>query len=653
MAKEKLPKNIKDIEPEHKANKVRKLDVITKVLKRPARYIGSNRLQKHKRHILDISTNKIVLKEVSYIPGLIKIFKEPLDNTIDEAIRTNFKFANKVEVIIKDGKISILDNGRGIPSEMGEDEHGKHTLVADLCWCHLDAGANFDDEEDNSSIGQNGEGVCLTNIFSKSFIGETQDGKLLTTVTCSENLSNKDIQQVPCKNKKTYTKVTFIPDYSKFGIDSIESENHLDLIMFDLITCSVNYPGIDFYFNGNLIKYTFEAFMKLLDTSSYETFRYRGLDVAVFPSDEDFQFIHFINGINVNRGGTALDWVSDGIVDELREKLGRSNKGIKPSDIKNKLGIVAIFYGMFNPRFEDQAKTICETNYSQFKSQIDPVDFTKMALTIFKNKDIIDPMVRLFQAKNLAEEMKKVKEEDKKLKKRVVEKYKPAFKQKWGLVVSEGDSAIDSVVNSIKRDKYGFLPASGVPINVLEELTSKVQKSDKFKDLATVLGIEFSKEPKEKLEYENIILSMDADYDGIHIIGLYLAFFYRYCPYYLFNKKIWRFRTPVAMLKDKNDKTVQVFLTQEEFDLYCQAPKAKYKSEIKKGLGSLSEQEWMEFFQLIPFEKTIEPFEIKDRERFEDILYNWLGEDKSNIEYRKTKIREFRVARKAARKEVG
>lgn len=629
---------------EHKENKVRKLDVITKVLKRPARYIGSNRLQTHKRHILDTSTGKIILKEVNYIPGLIKIFKEPLDNTIDEAIRTNFQFANKVEVNINnDGYISILDNGRGIPSSMGEDEHGKPTLIVDLCWCHLDAGSNFDDEDDNTSIGQNGEGVCLTNIFSKEFLGETQDGKKFTTLTCKNNLSSKDISQCSPKTKNTFTKVTFLPDYEKFGIESILKENHIDLILFDLITCSVNYPKINFYFNGKLIKYTFEQFASLLEVPSFEIFRYRGLDLAIFPSDEEFQFIHFINGINVNRGGTALEWVTDSLVDNLREKLNRSNKGIKPGDIKNKLGIVAIFYGMYNPRFEDQAKTICETNYSQFKTQIDPVDFSKISTQVFKNKDIIDPIIRLFQAKNMAEEMKKVKEQDKALKKREVEKYKPAFKRKYGLIISEGDSAIDSVVSNVKRDIYGFLPASGVPINVLEELTSKVQASEKFKDLAAVLGIEFSKEPKEKLEYENIILSMDADYDGIHIIGLYLAFFYRYCPYYLFNKKIWRFRTPVAMLKDKNDDTVDVFLTQDAFDEYSKKPKAKYKTEIKKGLGSLSKKEWVEFFKIIPFEKAIEPFEISDKTKFEDVLYGWLGEENSNIEYRKKRIIEHRT----------
>lgn len=644
MAKEK------NIPEEFKENRVRKLNVIEKVLKRPARYIGSTQLQKHRRHLLNSVTQKIELTEVEYVPGLIKIFKEPLDNTIDEAIRTNFKHANKIEVTIKDGKIQIQDNGRGIPSHMGEDEHQVPTLIADLCWCHLDAGANFDDADDNTSIGQNGEGVCLTNIFSTSFVGETQDGTIFTKVACGENLSKKDIEQTQAKNKKTFTRVTFLPDYSRFHVTDIEEYNHIDLIKFDLVTCSVNYPAIDFYFNGELIKYSFEEFVKLLDTPTYEIFRFRGLDIAVFPSDEEFQFIHFINGLNVNRGGTALNWCIDSLVDELREKLGRSNKGIKPGDIKNKLGMVSIFYGMFNPRFEDQAKTICETNYSQFKSQIDPVDFSKVALTVFKNKLIIDPMIRLFQAKNMAEELKKVKEQDKALKKREVEKYKAAFKRKYGLVLSEGDSAIDSVVSNVKREIYGFLPTSGVPINVLEELTSKVQASDKFKDLAAVLGIEFSKDPKEKLEYENIILAMDADYDGIHIIGLYLAFFYRYCPYYLFNKKIWIFRTPVAMLKDKNDNTVEVFLTQDAFDKYCQAPKSKYHTEIKKGLGSLSKKEWTEFFKLIPFEKAIEPFEVQDMEKFEDVLYGWLGEDNSNLNYRKEKIKEYRAMKALEKK---
>jgi DNA gyrase/topoisomerase IV subunit B len=139
---------------------------------------------------------------------------------------------------------------------------------------------------------------------------------------------------------------------------------------------------------------------------------------------------------------------------------------------------------------------------------------------------------------------------------------------------------------------------------------------------------------------------MDADYDGIHIIGLYIAFFYKFCPYYLFNKKIWRFRTPVAMLKDKNDKTVQIFLDQESFDKYCKKPNEKLKSEIKKGLGSLNETEWEEFFKLIKLEDALEPFEIGNKEEFEKLLYGWLGEGKDMIDFRKDKIIELRNLKK-------
>jgi DNA topoisomerase-2 len=629
-----------------KENKVKKLNFIEKVLKRPARFIGSTQIQTHTRHILNDETKKIEYKSIQYSPGLIKIFKEPLDNALDEAVRTNFKICNKIEITIKDGWIEIIDNGRGIPSEMGEDEHKVPTLVADLCWCHLDAGSNFDDEETNQTAGQNGEGVCLTNIFSKEFIGETQDGKLFTTLKCSNNLGTKDLNQSKIKNKKTFTKVKFLPDYSKFNVTSIEDFDHMALIKFDIINASVNFPLVDIYLNGELVKYSFSDYCGLFQVETYESFRYRGLDIMVFPSEEEFQFIHFINGINVNRGGTALDWVTDNIVDELRDKLSRGCKGIKPGDIKNKLGLIAIFYGMYNPRFEDQAKTICETTYVQFKSQIEDINFEKLGNTIYKNKVIIDPIIALFQAKASAEDMKAIKAKDKILKKKEVEKYKPAFKKKYGLILSEGDSAIDSVVANVGRENYGFLPTSGVPQSSLEKETSKIINSDKFADLAVVLGIEFSKAPKEVLNYEIIILGMDADYDGIHIIGLYLAFFYRYCPAYLFGGKIFIFKTPVAMLKDRNDKTIDVFLTQAEFEKYSKNPKAKYHTEIKKGLGSLSETEWDEFFNIIPFEKTLEPLIVKNKEAVEDILYNWLGDSNHNITYRKQQIIDYRKNKK-------
>lgn len=624
-----------------KNNHIKKLNFRDKVIKRPARYIGSTKEQKHFKYI--VQDNKIIYKECSYVPGLLKIFREPFDNCIDEAIRTNYKFANIIDINIKDSVITIKDNGRGIPSNMGKDENNKPIPIIELAWCHLDAGSNFDDEEDNQTLGQNGEGVCLTNIFSEYFYGETFDKIKVSEMKCSNNMERKNLIQKDKKTGRTYTKVTFKPDSKKFSDKNIHDLDHLKLIYFDILTCAINYPKIKFKLNGKNIISNFNGFCSMLSSSEkIEQFSYKGLDLAIYPSDTDFNFIHFINGLNVSKGGSPLNWCIDNIVDKMREKLERKCKGIKPSDIKNKLSLVLIFSGMFNPRFEDQAKTICENNYTQFKSQIGDIDWNKITDKIIKNKNISQPIIDLFLIKQKAEEAKLLKKGDKDIQVRKVLKYMPSFKSKKGLVISEGDSAIDSVVANVGRDHYGFMPSSGVPLNSLEKSAAEIQKSDKFKDMVKVLNIKYTGD-NSKLVYDSIILSMDADYDGLHIIGLYLAYFYRFCPEYLFNKKIFIFRTPVAMLKDNNDNTKQVFLTQQEYNEYFKTENKKYKAEMKKGLGSLSDKEWEEFFKFVPFEKALEPLTFKDKSEVQNTLINWLGKDKESIAFRKKSIHEYRL----------
>jgi DNA gyrase/topoisomerase IV subunit B len=124
------------------------------------------------------------------VPALIKMVEEGCQNSIDEHIRTNAKFAQNISIDINqtlDGtEIVVTDDGRGIPIQKIGDSY--RPLLA---WTELRAGSNFDDSK-RVGVGANGMGVSLTNIFSKSFIGRTCDGTGTFTVTCSDNMINID-----------------------------------------------------------------------------------------------------------------------------------------------------------------------------------------------------------------------------------------------------------------------------------------------------------------------------------------------------------------------------------------------------------------------------------------------------------------------------
>jgi DNA gyrase/topoisomerase IV subunit B len=228
-----------------KQNKVVLLSDIEHALKRSARYLGAIVSVSVLRYYL--KDNKIVYGTIEYVPALLKIIREIIDNSLDEAIRTNYKFANKIKITISKDTVIIEDNGRGIPVIHGEDSSGNKLdeLMPTLAWCNLKAGSNFDDEADNETAGQNGEGSSLCNIWSKSFIGETSDGNLYYKVHCKDNLSSKEITTKP--SKKKFTKVTFKPDLDKMGIEEI-SDLYKDLIEFDLMFLRETFPKINFTF---------------------------------------------------------------------------------------------------------------------------------------------------------------------------------------------------------------------------------------------------------------------------------------------------------------------------------------------------------------------------------------------------------------------
>lgn len=225
-----------------KQNRIKKLSPIEHVLKRPGMYIGT--ITNVKEDIFFIGEDG-GWKEVEYIPGFLKIIYEVLDNSIDEGIRTDFQFANKISITVFPNYIEIEDNGRGLPREMiGETPSGIVALTETM------AGTNFDeDTKANDSIGMNGVGATLTNIFSNDFQMKSYDGETLLSLHCSDNLSTIKWRLV--KNKSVSgTKIIFEPDLEFFGMKEIE-KIYVDLIEQRLIHVAQTHD-IEFTLNSYL-----------------------------------------------------------------------------------------------------------------------------------------------------------------------------------------------------------------------------------------------------------------------------------------------------------------------------------------------------------------------------------------------------------------
>ena len=151
------------------------------VLRRPATYIGSMAPETFEGFIFNQELGKFEYKSYQKIQAFEKIVNEILDNSVDEALRTNFKYANVIEVTIEDdGRVTIKDNGRGVPISLIADEKGKQVSQLEAAFTRARAGSNFSDDN-RQTIGTNGLGSFCTAVFSKekpSFLNSSSICKL-------------------------------------------------------------------------------------------------------------------------------------------------------------------------------------------------------------------------------------------------------------------------------------------------------------------------------------------------------------------------------------------------------------------------------------------------------------------------------------------
>ena len=206
------------------------------------------------------------------VPALIKIVEEIFQNSLDEYIRTKGIFATNISVNIEETlegtEICVSDDGRGIPIEK---INGTYRPV--LAWTTLRAGSNFDDST-RIGVGANGVGSVLAAILSKSFIGQTCDGKNQITVMCSDNMSNIDYKLSTSSNRGT--RVNFIPDLARFGLTEF-TQDHVDVLQDRINNLAIMYPKIQFTFNGERVmfrnvKHVAKGFMLQQSPTSNLTF---------------------------------------------------------------------------------------------------------------------------------------------------------------------------------------------------------------------------------------------------------------------------------------------------------------------------------------------------------------------------------------------
>ena len=599
-------------------------------LSRPGMYIGNVSYDVKERYVLG------EWKKTKYVPALLKLVDEILDNSLDEAIRTNFEYANIIDVTIDGNTITVSDNGRGIPQDEVTTPDGKTLLRPAAAWTVTNAGTSFG--ENRTTIGSHGLGSALVNYFSLNFQGKTwQNGSQVIVDSkdgCNPEIKgNPKIKKSDISKKDSGTIVKFTPDLSLFEnknekLDEIIS----DLVMDRLMSMAICFPKITFKFNKRKVGQSqFTKYIKNY-ADSYITFgNDYELQVGIIPSDDGFRTNAFVNGVHTIGGGAYVDYIINELSEELIPAIKRKHKvNVSKLMIKNNLGLLAFVNNFENPKFDSQTKERLTNTVSEVKTHFvkwgDGIDFKKIAQKILKSEEIIEPIIQAELAKRLANEKRAATKAQNKLKRSKVAKHVRANKKGGTLFLVEGDSAASSFLDVRDNNTQGCLPLRGVVKNTWEEKITKILENKEIADIISCMELNVSdEESMYQTYYHDVAFLVDADHDGAHIATLLMAFFYRFWPKMFEEGRIHWVQTPIMIIEQEGKDDIWVYD-------YAEAKKRKKEMSSKsnfryiKGLGSLKKAEYKRVI-MDPVYKTIT---IDDAKMF-DVMFGKDSEPRKEV----------------------
>lgn len=560
------------------------------VRERIGMYMGSSSKEQIERFVMG------EWKKSDYVPALSKMVDEILDNSIDEAIRTHFKYANKIDVSVKNGVVAVTDNGRGIPQdEIFDEASGDKILRPVAAWTRVNAGTSFDDER--VTIGTNGVGSAATNFLSAKFVGKTWCNGKRVEVRCKDGGDAIDVQTKTGIDGNG-TEVSFVPDYSLFEVEDLESLDTISLIEDRMISLQMAFPEIAFSFNKRRIKVNnLKKYAELFVGDDGDAIIEKSENLAFFyaPSEDGFRSNSYVNGVNTRQGGSYVDFLTNAVLDDLGAMIKRKHKiEVAKSTIKNGLTFVMFARNFTNPKFDSQTKerlTNPTSNVREHTLAAGIKESSDIAKKILNTPSIIDPIVEAQLAKKIAADRRAATLAQKKLRKVKVAKHISANRDDATLKIVEGDSAMGFLLKVRDPNKVGAYPLRGVIMNTWDMKPADVLKNKELSELISVLGLDITNPNSiDDMTYRHIAILTDADHDGIgHISPLLIAFFYKFWPRLLLEKKVKITRTPIMISTKAKD--VKWFYAYEEASKF-KSDQAGWKHRYIKGLGSLQEEEY-------------------------------------------------------------
>ncbi len=544
------------------ADSIQVLEGLEAVRKRPAMYIG------------DIG-----------VKGLHHLVYEVVDNSIDEAMAG---YCKNIQVTInEDNSVTVLDDGRGIPTGM----HTKENRSAlEVVMTVLHAGGKFDKDSYKVSGGLHGVGVSCVNALSSTLhVTVRREGKMFEQ-TYHEGKPEYAVRQIG-ESDITGTEVQFWPDGTIFQTTVYDKEilegrlrelsylnKGIRISLTDLREKGDDgeYYRKEFYSEGGIVE-----FVKMLDENAH---RLSLLPTVVFCEGRDeksnvvvevaMNYNHgysehifsYVNNINTIEGGTHVAGFRRSITRVFKsygEKQGLFEKAkveIEGDDFREGLSAV-ISVKVPEPQFEGQTKT--KLGNSDVMGVVDSTLSRTLEIYLEENpreaKTIIQKVILAAQARAAAKKAREMVQRKSVLsggglpgKLADCSEKDP---EKCELFLVEGDSAGGTAKQGRNRSYQAILPLRGKILNVEKAMEHKIYDNEEIRNMFTALGVKIGtvEDPKaldiSKLRYHKLVIMTDADVDGSHIATLILTFIFRYMKEMVEQGYVYIAQPPLYLVK--------------------------------------------------------------------------------------------------------
>ena len=569
--------------------------------------------------------------------GLHCLVREVIDNSIDEALAG---YCDRIDVVItEDGSCSVKDNGRGIPTDINEEEG---ISGVELALTNLNAGGKFGGGNKAGgykiSSGLHGVGVSCVNALSDTLIAEVaQNGHTFRQVY------HCGIPEEPLKpvadTDATGTTITFHPDATVFETIDFNYDT-LKTLLRELsylnkgltLTLTDKREGRErndvFCYEGGVVHFIedinrgkavlFEKPVYFEDTNGEDRF----LEVAIQYNDGySEQIFPFSNNIRQPDGGTHLDGFKAAltkVINDAGKKLNILKENVKLSGDDVREGITAVIsVKIADAQYESQTKSkLCSTYVRGF---VQKAVTEKFGMYLEEHPaETRELIMRCLTAQRAREAARLAREETHR--KGVLESTKLPGKladcsdkrpELCEIYIVEGDSAGGTAKQGRDRRFQAILPLRGKILNVEKVRIDRALGNEEIKAMITAFGCGIQENYDEsKLRYDRIIIMTDADVDGSHIRILLLTFFFRYMRPLVENGHVYAAQPPLYKVSGKGIPDTYLY-DDKALEDFKNSYQGKFELQRYKGLGEMNKEQLWET-TMDPARRTLVRINVED-----------------------------------------